>query len=306
MNMQTKDATAGAVPASNILASRAMLASLTITQWHGTKLDRRVTDSATAAHNASADAGRFNKRAIRKEAFAKIQAITTRARIEHDSRTLPWGKGAQLLAAPGFLDWNHKMRDLKAEFDAAAAEFVAAYPGEIEAAKKSLGDMFDPADYPSPDEIAGRFSFSFRILPFPDARDFRVDLGDAHVAAIRAEIEADGRRALAEATAEPFKRIALTVGAMAEKLAAFKPATRKGEKSEGVFRDSLVENVRELTALLPALNVTGDSTLAEIAERMKAELCRHDAEALRKSDNLRAATAAKAEKIVQDISAFLA
>jgi hypothetical protein len=38
----------------------------------------------------------------------------------------------------------------------------------------------------------------------------------------------------------------------------------------------LLDNVRELARLLPAFNLTGDATLANISERINAGLCTHD------------------------------
>jgi hypothetical protein len=40
----------------------------------------------------------------------------------------------------------------------------------------------------------------------------------------------------------------------------------------------LVDNVRELARLLPAFNLTGDPILANISERINAELCTYDAD----------------------------
>jgi hypothetical protein len=91
---------------------------------------------------------------------------------------------------------------------------------------------------------------------------------------------------------------------MAEKLKAFKPA-QGGDRAEGIFRDSLVENVRELVAVLPSLNITGDPTLAAVAARMEA-LCRDDADELRDNAAARASVAAEADAILADVGQFLA
>ncbi|MGI8552470.1 MAG: hypothetical protein ACR2PL_17030, partial [Dehalococcoidia bacterium] len=78
------------------------------------------------------------------------------------------------------------------------------------------------------------------------------------------------------------------------------------EGVNGKFHDTLVENVRELVDLLPTLNVTGNTTMAELSERMKAELCRYSAQTLRDSTSARERTAAAAEDILHHIEAFAA
>ena len=158
----------------------------------------------------------------------------------------------------------------------------------------------------TPGEIADQFGFKTRILPVPDASDFRVDLGDADAAAIRADIEQASHEALAGAMRDAWERIAEAVGRMVERLNGYKPSKGKGDKASNTFRDSLVGNVRDLVALLPVLNLTNDPRLADVAARMERDLCQHDADDLREDDNARASTARAAQAILDDVAGFLA
>jgi hypothetical protein len=292
--------------ASHVLSSRAMLASVKISAWSARRVDKRVTAETNAAHYAAPDAGRYNKTLLAKDALAAITSAASAARLKHYALTLPWlDDGARILPAASYDTYADSMRDLRATFDAAVADFIAAYPAFITDARHRLGAMFNADDYPAPDDIASRFAFSTRVLPMPDARDFRVDVGDAAAAAIRDDIERATVEALAGAQRDCFQRVADVVGHMAEKLAAYKPAARDGARVEGIFRDSLIANVRDLADALPALNITGDSTLSAIAERM-ARLCEADADTLRQSDTLRADTAARAAAILSDVESYLA
>lgn len=290
----------------SILAERAMLASVRIAHWSGRKLDKRVTAETNARHNAAADAGRYNKALLSKEAIADVLRVENSARAEHYARTLPWrDDGARILSAAGYLDYADKMRGLRAEFDSAVESFVAGYPDFVEAARARLNGMFDPADYPGPDDIRGRFRFSVDISPVPDAADFRVAIGDAQAAAVRADLERRSDEALQAAMRDAWQRVADATGRMVERLRAYQPGA-DGKKAEGVFRDSLVENVRELAGLLPTLNIAGSPDLARMAERLQADLCEADADQLRESDNMREKTADAAAAILADVSAFLA
>ena len=291
----------------NILSSRAMLAGVKISIWSARKLDKKVTRETNDAHGASADAGRYNKALLATDALSKIVAASSAARAYHYERTLPWlDDGARILPALAYETYATKLREIRGDFDSAVRAFVEDYPGFVADARARLNGMFNADDYPTADQIAGKFGFDVRILPVPDARDFRVDIGDAQGAEIRREVEKATREALDRATRDAWERITAVVGAMVEKLNAYKPAKRQGDKVMGIFRDSLVENVRDLVAILPSLNLTGNARLASICDRMGAELCAHDADALRDSDNFRTATAEAAESILAEVRDFLA
>lgn len=286
------------------LTEKAMLVSINISQWSGRKLDREITDEVNRTHAAAADAGRYNKALVSPHALAEITSIANRARKLHYARSLPWlDDGTRIMSAAGYLEFAKELRDIRAEFDGAVSKFVSGYGDYVDDARRRLNGMFKESDYPAPEHIAGRFRFERRIWPLPVAADFRVEVGDSEQAAIRAEIEAQTQAAITGAMRDAFRRIAETVGAMAAKLAEFKPASGKGDKAQGIFRDSLVENVRELVAVLPSLNITGDAKLAELTERMR-DLCQADADVLREHADVRKDVADKAAAIAADVSAY--
>ena len=294
-------------PALNVLSNRAMLAGVRISVWSARRVDKRVTAETNAAHNAHADAGRYNKALLAKNALASVTAAASAARLAHYGRTLPWmDDGARILPAAAYDDYAAAMRDIRLQFETAVADFIANYDGFVQDARARLNGMFDADEYPSAADIAGKFSFATRILPMPDAADFRVDLGDAAADAIRADMRRDMESAIADAQRDVWSRIATVVTHMVEKLNGYAPAARPGDKVAGIFRDSLVQNVRDLVAILPALNLTSDPHLSQVIDRLDRDLCAHDADALRDDDSLRQETADRAAAILADVADFLA
>lgn len=288
----------------SFLKSRAMLVRLSVSQWGARRLDKSATAEIVASHNARSDAARVNKRLVSAAALGEIGKIESEARIFHYLVTLPWlDSGARILPAAAFLTYSEKMRNFRQRFESSVAAFLAVYDDAITAARQSLGTMFCESDYPSETEIRRKFAFSHDILPYPDSSDFRVEIAEEQAAEIRSQIDSRLADALGAAMREPWQRIAEHVGKMAERLKAYKPGS-EGTRAENIFRDSLVENVRELSALLPVLNITGDSRLAEIAERIRAELCQDDASALRDNPNARASVAASAESIMATVGDY--
>lgn len=291
---------------SNTLATRAMLSGLTIRQWTARKLDKRVTKEVNDRHGAAADAGRYNKALIAKGALEAIVSAANAARASHYLRTLPWlDDGARILPAAGYMAYSSELREHRIAFESAVETFLAGYPDFVADAEGRLNGLFNLADYPAANEIRTRFAFAVRMLPMPVADDFRVAIGDGQAATIRAEIEQATREALDGAMRDAWNRVVDTVGRMVERLNAYKPGA-DGTRAEGIFRDSLVENVRELVALLPSFNLTDDAFLTATVARLEAELCQHTAADLRESDTLRVDTAKAAAAILADVSAYLA
>jgi hypothetical protein len=113
------------------------------------------------------------------------------------------------------------------------------------------------------------------------------------------------KQALDDAMRDSVTRVVETVGHMATRLRAYRPAERRGDRTEGAFRNSLVDNVRELARLLPAFNLTGDPILADISDRINAELCAYEADDLRGDETTRHLIASRAESILADVQAFM-
>jgi len=285
------------------LSRKSTLVAVNISQWTARKLDRKVTDEVNEKHNAAKDAGRYNKLLIAAEHLEEMTSLVSKARDLHHRMTLPWAdKGPRILANVLFAKFSDEFRVLKRDFHAAADRFAAAYPQFVEDRKRELNGLFNAADYPSPDCIRSKFKLELQVLPFPDADDFRSDLDDDIVAEIKASLQATTSSVIDNAMKTVVDQIVEHVGKMATKLAEFKPSGGKGDKAEGVFRDSLVENVRELAELLPAFNLTNDPRLDAIAKRIKNELCTEDAADLREHDQARAAVAKSADEIVAAVS----
>lgn len=291
--------------AAHILSSKAMLANLSITQWTARKLDKRVTAKTNNDHGAAYNAGNYNKALIAGDALSKIVTASNAARGIHYELTLPWlDSGARILPAAAYAEYANRMRKCKEDFQAAVAEFVGNYPQYVDDSRRRLGDMYNAGDYPAASLIAGKFTFGTAIYQVPASDDFRVQISDDEATAIRAQIEARTHDALDAAMKDAWGRIAETVGHMAAKLGEFKPAS-DGIKASGVFRDSLVDNVKGLVRILPALNITGNPALATIAARMQAELCQYGADDLRESDVIRAKVKDSAAAIVASVSDFM-
>jgi len=72
----------------------------------------------------------------------------------------------------------------------------------VENAKVRLGGLFRSEDYPRVEELRSKFSFETKVMPLPDAGDFRVTLGDEEKERIKRQITAAVEASLQVASRE--------------------------------------------------------------------------------------------------------
>lgn len=271
-----------------MIQSKAMLVDLTISQWTATKHDKAVSAEVETAH-AAKDAGRYNKRLIDKAHLAEINRIANELRKHHYSRTLPWtDKGQRLLPSELFLDYRQDMAKYKADFQAAVSTFIKLYPQLVQDARMRLGTMYQAEDYPQPTDLSALFDITVEFAPVPDANDFRVDVSKETQDEIRQQITDAVSLRQAKMVKECWARMREVVGRIAEQCS----------KENGVIRDSLIDNARDLVNILGGLNVTANPTIATIEVAIRSKLIVPAAQ-LRTSPTVRAEVARVAHALLE-------
>ena len=182
-------------------------------------------------------------------------------------------------------------------------DFVANYPAHVEAERIRLNGMFRASDYPTQTQIEKKFSADVCVMPLPDSADFRVSLSDSETARIQADIKTRTESAIAGAVQDIWTRVYETVSHLSDRLKAYE-VTPEG-KVKNPFRDSLVENLRDLVDLLPRLNLTGDSALSATCQELKSKLCTYEPDSLRENDRLRAEVAKDADSILAAMAGYV-
>lgn len=288
-----------------LITEKAMLARLKISRWGASKHDKTISAEIAEQHQADPTMGRYSKRLVASDTLEIIRQIATRARHHHYEHTLPWlDDGARVLPAAMYFDYMAKQNALKAEFESAVADFVYNYPVILTAAQDKLGTLFDPADYPDKNQIAAKFSIVTDVDPMPTAEDFRVALSEDENARIRESIQVRLDEGVEGAMHEVWSRMFTTVGTMVERLRGYE--VDADGKVQTTFRDSVVENMRELVELLPKLNITSSNQLEDMRHRLSDDLCQIDAKDLRTDEQAREKVANKAEAILAELSNVMA
>lgn len=245
-----------------MIQNRSMLVDLTISRWTAVKHDRTVSAEVDQTH-AAKQGGRYNKYLIDKAHLAAIDSIANELRKYHYSRTLPWtDKGHRILPADLFFDYQQELVKYKQQFQTAVSDFVKLYPQLVQDARLRLGTMYRPGDYPQPSDLFGMFAISLDIAPVPDANDFRVDVAQETQDEIRAQITQSVASRQAKMVEDCWNRMREVVGRIAEQCG----------KEKGVIRDSLMDNARDLVAVLGGLNVTNDPKITAVENDIRDKL----------------------------------
>jgi hypothetical protein len=280
------------------MSQNAFLVRLSVSCWTARKQDKAATKEARDRAGAGAKAGvRVYKSVIAAEALDKIHQIAGAARIAHRARTVPWqydGPGA--ITATGYPAYKAAMAEYEREFHRAVAHFYTVYEAEREAARGYLGAMFNVLDYPTTTSLAEKFAFSVTAEPMPQADDFRiVGLAPEHVEEIKKDIVQNNANALQNANQTAWSRVIERVEKLKLGLSNY-----KGGGKDGAFRDSLVENVKELADLIPSINVASDPELTRMQQKLIA-LTAYTADDLREDDALRAEIIKQASNVLAGI-----
>lgn len=212
-------------------------------------------------------AGRYNKRLFKGD--LTLQATNEQFYLlyrEYVKHTVPWlDDGVRMVPNALYLEFANDMRGLIASAKQAAGVLEQKWDAMVAADIQRLGILGNPDDYPSKQEIRNLFNASIQFFPVPTANDFRVAVTD--------EDKAEMEKAVKEAGDNVAKYL---LGEMLDPVKAFvdKLSIPIGEKGH-IFRDTLVENLADLTERLPKLNINNDPQVTETIDAIRGVVERY-------------------------------
>lgn len=278
------------------LNERGLLVQLSISQWSARKFDKKITKEVADSHGVSISAGRYNKALLpMQNHLDDVHKLSTKIRQDYYQQTLPWGiDGTQILPTSNYMAFMSEFRRLKNDWELLVGRFLYDYPRLKTQAQMALGPMYREEDYPTVGDMKAKFKIDLAVFPVP-SNDFRVQLSDAELSRIQQDVEARVADAQLAAMREVWQRLFDRVKHMAEKLA----------DPKAIFRDSMVENAREICELLPRLNLTDDPQLEQMRQEVEMNLAKHHPDSLRNDPDLRRNTAEKARQIMAQMGTFM-
>lgn len=278
------------------LSDKALLVQLNISQWTARKYDKRATEQVAHQNGSASTAGRYNKSLLpMNDALNNIHQKSTLIRKKFYTNTLPWGiEGTMMLPSANYLNFMTEFRKEKADWESLVDTFYHEYPRLHADAQRFLGNLYNKADYPELHDIQRKFNMDMAVFPVP-SNDFRVSIGDAELERIQQDVEARVENSAQQAMKEAWQRLYDRVKHMAEKLA----------DPKAVFRDTLVENTKEVCSILSRLNFADDPDLETMRQQVEGSLANNHPESLRNDPDLRKNKAEEAKAIMDKMGAFM-
>ena len=278
------------------LSDKALLVQLNISQWTARKYDKRATEQVAQQNGSASQAGSYNKSLLpMNDALNNIHQKSTQIRKKFYTNTLPWGiEGTMMLPSANYLNFMTEFRKEKADWESLVDTFYHEYPRLHADAQRFLGNLYNKADYPELHDIQRKFKMDMAVFPVP-SNDFRVSIGDAELERIQQDVEARVENSAQQAMKEAWQRLYDRVKHMAEKLA----------DPKAVFRDTLVENTKEVCSILSRLNFADDPDLETMRQQVEGSLANNHPESLRNDPDLRKNKAEEAKAIMDKMGAFM-
>lgn len=279
------------------IEEKAVLVKFSVSMPGKARKDKVLTAAVKAKEHLGADAGKWLKQLYPDIALEPLEKVSNEARTFHYDHTLPWGDdGFRILPTMAHTDYTNAMRKFRHEFERLTEEhFLARFEEWIAWAREQHNGTFNPDNYKGVDAIRKKFGTRLEFSPIPSSSDFRVALSDEELSAMTASLDARVESAVAEAHADLWQRLVAPLQAMADKL----------RDPKAIFRDSLIGNLKEITGLIPMLNIQNDENLSTFAAQVETELATLKPQDLRDDNKAREAAQKAAAAMLEKMKGYL-
>jgi hypothetical protein len=221
----------------------------------------------------------------RHEAFRRLTSIRTRVVNYWRGISLPYVEaGVRLIRQSDIENFVHTMEVFREELTEAEAELNSVY-SEVKAdARRRLGRLFNPGDYPA--EMRGLFTIEWDF-PSIEPPSYLMRLSPEVFQQEQERITRRFEEAVQLAEQAFIAEFAKVVSHLTERLATGPEGERK------VFRDSAVTNLTEFFERFRTLNVRSNAQLDELVEEARRVVRGIAPQALRDDTSLRQQVAAQ-------------
>ena len=268
------------------IRSKAMIVKLHMKRWGATKTDVVLGQRVAKSQDAKSGTVKTIKMLMPEfnAAFHRLNNICRFARKEHNSMTLPgMSNGESILTGKMYIRYTTVLSGLRSEFYSAVNVFCETYPEIKRMAPDRMGKMYKETDFPAVNEIAGHYEFIIDHLPMPTIKDWRMDgIGEKELKEMKDEVEEKLKIVYNNCHMEVYSRMAEILGRLSEQAKSYKGGGGGGGLSQALFDD-----LKEISDVLPLLNMEDDPVINMIAAKIKSDILPIEPEDIRKNSELR-------------------
>jgi len=265
------------------IASSAMLVEFSVSTWTARKKDSKATNDVAERNNlASNELTNVTKKLIDCEELSAVVKFGANARNIHYSMTMPWSDmGQRIVTTQQYFKYHEVMTELQQEFDRLAQAFLEVYDYEVTEMQLKLGDMWNRDEYPTADTIRDRFRMRISYMPLPDAGDWRIDIQNEAQQQLTQQYEQYYNNQIQSAMNDLWHKLHDNLTTLVRQL----DYDADGKRNR--VYDTVCDRAHELVEMLSTCNVTGDSQMEAMRQRLDTALYGLTADAVKRDDTLR-------------------
>ncbi len=270
-----------------------MAATRVSIQWFGIRRTLTPEQKAEAAEPFGAEAAFLSagKKLLDSAdpSFKAVTAIRNRAIAFWRSLSLPYPEpGVRLIRQDRIEKFAAQMREFQEELAEAVQTLDRHYAELKAAARRKLGDLYDPADYP--DSLTGMFEISFDF-PSVEPPDYLRELNPALYEEECQRVQGRFDEAVRLAEEAFIAELAKLLSRLTERLSG------QGDGKPKIFRDSAVENLTEFFQRFRQLNVRSSAQLDNLVADAQRVIRGVEPQNLRDNQALRQHVAAELSRV---------
>jgi len=248
------------------------------------KVDTSQIELANKSKDAEVDKEWLNltKKLIDAEELEAISSLDGEARRFVETRALPSTikRGVYLLPTVLVEEVNAKLKEYQQKRKPLVGTLVSKLKTLKTEAKARLKQLYDEADYPTPEQLNAAFVLTWRYLYVDSAKNLE---------SVSKEIYDEERKKAEASWAETRETIKLLLRSemktMVDHLVERLEPNEHGEKKS--FRESSIDKMMDFLNVLPNRNIVNDEQLQILAEQAKSLITKTDVSMLRSDDTVR-------------------
>jgi hypothetical protein len=230
-------------------------------------------------------------------AYKEVTGVRGKVGAYWRSLTLPFPEpGIRLIRQHEVEGFNQQMASYRVELEAAVRRLDNHYAELQSAARRRLGDLFDPNDYPP--SLRGLFGVDWDF-PNVEPPEYLCQLNPAIYEQERSRVTARFEEAVTLAEQAFISEFAKLIEHLTERL------SDNGEGERKIFRDSAISNLTEFFNRFRQLNVRSNQELDALVEQAQHVVQGTDPQALRDSDGLRQHVASQLSRVQAALDGML-
>ena len=293
------------------LNEKAVLISVSTKSWRATIKNKQATCDLAADKGTTEEWVNVTQRIVPKAVVQEPQRIAAACKnyLRGDSPGafdgeylrggLPlWDKNVHIL--PNGLS-EKLLRNLGAfqeQFNEAVENVRKVLPNALRQAAIENPELAPQIAVPDVDYICEeKYGLDWELNIMPSSNDIRIDSSKEFAAEVKRSIEEKANRKLKEVTDHTVKAVIKVASHLAKSCEDYDPE----QKGKSPFRDSAINQVRELIPVIRGLNINSDAAIDRAATDLLAAVGNKSADELRKDDDSRKSVATKARQVASNL-----